>query len=143
MDSFYFDLAKAVRWIWEHRNQPQYWEWHDLTTRNPAQDNLGLSDAVAWNIFTVLESKGLLHSFPNKKDGKDIFAFKIDLSDPKQWSEMKKDPTKYRRWFILPLKKFGKKFGVFIIWIISIVITTALTYGITRYIDIHYPKPHA
>ena len=143
MDSFYFDLAKAVRWIWGHRNQPQYWEWHDLTSHNPAKDNLGLSDAVAWNIFTVLESKGLLHSFPYQKDGKDIFAFKIDLSDPKLWSEMQKDPTKCRRWVILPLKKFWVKCRYFILWILSLIITTALTYGITRWIDIKYPAPHA
>lgn len=92
MDQFYFDLAKAAQWMWDNREKPQYWEWHDLTDRNPDQTNLGLSDAAAWNIFTVLESKKLIHEFTFTKDGKQQTGYKIDLSDPKAWKDIRRQP---------------------------------------------------
>lgn len=139
IDPFYFHLTNAAQWIWKNRNSPQYWQWEDLTELNKAPDALKLSSATAWNIITVLESKKLIHSMsPFEKDGKKVFPFKIDLSDEKAWKKIRRKPTICNR-LIEHIKTFWKKFWLFIIWIISIVVASSLTYGIKRLIDIKWP----
>ena len=141
MDTFYFDFANASNWIWDHRNEPQYWEWEDLTDLNPAPDSLNLSKAVAWNICTVLESKGLIHSIePFEKDGKKVIPFKIDLSDFHAWELARRQPTRCNR-----VRSFCsdlyRKFYLFVIGLISVGVTSVCVYGLERWIDITWPAP--
>jgi hypothetical protein len=140
MDPFYFDLAAAAEWIWNHRNEPQYWEWDDLTEANPANDALKLHKATAWNVVTVLESKGLIRFMePFEKDGKSIkYPFRIDLSDSYAWKQIRKPPTKCNR-ILSYLYNFGSVFWYFILWTISLVIASSLTYGMQRIIDWLWP----
>jgi hypothetical protein len=141
MDSFYFDLATAAQWIWDRRNEPQYWEWEDLTNLNPAPDSLKLNEAVAWNICTVLESKGLVHAMePFDKNGKKVIPFRIDLSDAGAWKRIRKPPTVCNR-----LIAFGgalwRKFYLFVIGLLSVGVTSVCVYAIERWIDITWPAP--
>ena len=141
MDAFYFDLAKAAEWIYNHRNSPQYWEWEDLTDLNPSTDNLNLNKAVAWNICTVLESKGLVRFMDTfEKDGRKRYPFRIDLSDEKAWKHACKPPTKWNR-FCRCLGKLWAKFGLFVVGALSLSVTSILIYGLQRLIDIKWPAP--
>jgi len=142
MNSFYFHLADAANWIWKHRNEPQYWEWTVLTKRNPASqevgtDTLNLNDATAWNIVTVLESKGLVRSIPpfKKDDGTEIkWAFKIDLSDEKAWQRIRRSPTccnKVKNWFEDALDKFK----LFLFGLLSLAVTSLIVYVLQKWAD--------
>lgn len=69
------ELAVAAEWIWQHKDQPRYWEWQDLTSHNPAQDTLNMPDIMAWNIFTILQERRLMLPHEENKDGKIIQAY--------------------------------------------------------------------
>ncbi len=140
MDPFYFDLAAAAKWIWDHRDEPQYWEWKDLTSENTDKSTLNLSKPTAWNIVTVLESKGLIRFMePFEKDGETIkHPFRIDLSDPYAWEQIRKPPT-CKNLLIARMWKAGSVFWYFILWTLSLVIAASLTYGMQRIIDLMWP----
>ncbi len=139
MDTFYFDVSRAADWIWRNRNTPQYWEWVDLTSRNPDSTNIGLSDAAAWNVCTVLESKGLIKSMEVTKAERTIRAFKIDLSDPRAWNDARKEPFWWRRWLTHPICWAARKFWLFALWTLSVGLAVSLTHGIKRWIDLFWP----
>ncbi|MFA5197850.1 MAG: hypothetical protein WC437_05535 [Patescibacteria group bacterium] len=140
MDQFYFDLADATDWIWKNRNKPQFWEWEDLTSNNPDKSNLNLSNAVAWNVFTVLESKGLLHEFFTTRDNKEIRVFKIDLSDEKLWKKTRKRPYFWRRWITEPICWLFSKFWYFILWTISVSLAAFLTSSMDKWVSLLFPQ---
>jgi hypothetical protein len=133
------ELAKASQWIWKHRDEPQYWEWHDLTARNPASDTLNMPDTVAWNIFTILEQRGLMVPFEVKKEGKTFPAFKLNPDKEDEWNKAKTLPTKWDKKLWEPLTKLGINLWTFLVWILSLVIASALTYGAERLIDWKWP----
>lgn len=127
VDRFYFDLSYGAKWIWDHRNEPQYFEWEDLTDKNLAADALNLSYATAWNIFTVLESKGLLHQFDLEKDGNKIRAFKIDLSNRTEWADIVREPDFCWLYIERPARIALRKSPYLILWIFSLLVTVTLT----------------
>ncbi len=135
------ELAKAANWIWERRNEPQYWEWHDLTGHNKAPDTLNLPDTIAWNIFTILEQRGLMIPIEVTKEGKKIPAFKLNADREKEWKAAKKSPTKLDINLWEPLAKLGINIWTFIVWILSLVIASGMTHGIERLIDWIWPTP--
>ncbi|MBN72958.1 MAG: hypothetical protein CME32_27195 [Gimesia sp.] len=93
MPDYTKDLATAAEWIWQHRDEPQYWEWHDLTAHNPAPDTLNMPDTIAWNIFTILQERELMLPFELEKDEKIIHAFNFNLNNEKAWAKIRKQPT--------------------------------------------------
>ncbi len=141
MSTYIEELAAAADWIWKHRDEPQYWEWHDLTARNPASDTLNMPDTIAWNIFTILQERNLMIPFKVTKDGKTFQAFKINLSNDREWEKARKAPSACQRYLWQPLKKLGISFWVFLFWILSLIIASSLTYGIKRFIDLNWPLP--
>ncbi|MFA5234053.1 MAG: hypothetical protein WC390_06590 [Sulfurimonas sp.] len=135
------ELATAANWIWEHKDEPQFWNWPVLTRHNDAEDSLNFPDTVAWNVFTILEKRGLIDPFMAEKDGKTFPAFKLNLNNEIEWEKTKKPPTKWDTEFWEPLARTGVNIWTFIVWILSLVIASGMTYGVERLIDWRWPAP--
>jgi len=144
MEPFSKHLADAAQWIWNNRNKPQYWTWESLRDLNKPPDplNLTLDYAVAWNIITVLEGKGLLISFPSfQKDGELIaYPFKLNLSDERAWRRACRLPTCKNKLINL-WEDLSPKFVWFFVGLLATTLTSIMVYALQRLIDIMWPAP--
>lgn len=68
---------------------------------------------------------------------KDLRLFKLNLSDEKAWKKIRKSPNGFRRWFWWPLVKFVSKFWLFIVWALSIALSSGLTVAVRAWAESH------
>jgi hypothetical protein len=134
-----YELAIAARWILDHKDAAKWWNWSVLTAHNQAEDSLNLPDTIAWNVFTILESRGLIVPTIAHENGKNFSAFKLNLSDVNGWEKAKRLPSSWDTHLWGPLSRLGINIWVFIIWTLSLVIASLLTYSTQRLIDWMFP----
>jgi hypothetical protein len=81
--------------------------------------------------------------FEATKGEKTFPAFKINLSDEKAWTKVRKPPGFWDKYLWQPLAKFGVNLFIFVLWVLSLIVSSGLAYGIQRLIDIKWPPPAA
>lgn len=116
-------VAEAAKWIWEERNRgAQVWNWPVLTAHNPAENQPGFPDNVAYNVFTTLEKKGLIA--PTTGPGGEAL-FKLDLSDESRWRKVMRPPGRIGRF----LHRFtGNEWTTLIVSVLALLISAGSLY---------------
>lgn len=135
MSAYPKDVARAAKWIWDRKEESIDWNWPVLTKRNSAKDTLGFSDIKAFQIFTILEKRGLIE--PLKFTGKNgilIETYKLILKEEKDWKDTEKLGSFLYDWILNPLKDIFTDLGRALIWFLSVAITAVITVLITKWL---------
>lgn len=117
------NLYNAAEWIWRHRGNDVWWRPSVLTNRNPDSESLGLSQVEAMAIFNRLVEERLL--FPGIINTNERVFFINEINE-KEWSRFIFCSKWYYRWFINPFLKLSRNIGLFIYWIISLIIASGI-----------------
>lgn len=138
------ETAKAIGWISDRREKSIDWNWPVLSYRNPDSECLFLPEIVAYQIWTILEHRGMVkrETFVQGETGQPFAAYVLNFSDESLWVEGRKIPSKWRLYFWFPIQKAFFKFPIFLVWVFSLVITASVTYYIEKWIDEKYPSPN-
>ncbi len=122
-------LSDSSKWLYNHRNDAQWFRYFVLTQRNKASDSLKIEERLASNYFTILEQRNLLIPVI-LKDGndKEYTAYKLNLNNMKEWGKVMRPPTFFNV-HIMP--KYD--YVVERLWLI--LITSAITVLVTKLIE--------
>jgi len=125
-ESYVKKTAQAAKWIWDRKERSVDWNWPVLTKHNPDPETLGFDDIISFQIFTILERKGLIEPFVFENNGRQISSFKLCLHNEKEWEFIQHPPTGFRKVLHVILWFFG---GVWrsILWVLTIFLTALLT----------------
>lgn len=96
--NFENSLTDAARWIWAHQHSPQWWTYLVLTNANQAKDTLGLDPTLAFNIFTRLETLGLMIPLVPPPFGAPpgVTAYRLN-ADRVKWNALMQPPGRLRK----------------------------------------------
>jgi len=133
----------AAQWIYAHRNASIDWDWPVLTRHNDAGDCLNLPEVIAFQIWTIFAEKRMVlpKEFPcHKVTGKPFWAYELNFSEKEVWTKTRRLPTCFDIWIFFPLQKALHHFPLFVIWIMSLIITSGVTHFIEKWIDNHYAR---
>jgi len=133
-------LQMAAKWLWERKDNAQYWNYSVLTDENPDKETLHLNQNDAFQIFIILKDRKLILPTTVKlKVGNKIVifdAFNINYNLENEWKVL---VTKkgVRSLYIFPSIKFiFKKFWAIFLFIIILVFSSS----INSYIQIIFDK---
>lgn len=117
------EVAKSARWIYERKHRSLNWNWWALSVQNPDTEGLKYPEVIAFHIISILASKGLL-----KPIGDSAVEFALDLSDTDKWEEAMAQPSWFEKKILQPLDFAGRHVWIFILWMITLVLSGALTH---------------
>ena len=133
-------LQTAAKWLWERKDNAQYWNHSVLTKENPDNETLHLTQNEAFQIFIILKDRKLIlpTTVKIKADDKIVMfdAFNINYNKEKEWKDL---VTKKGAWslYILPfINLIFKKSWTIAIFILVLIFSSS----ISSYIQIIFDK---
>jgi len=116
-------LRTAAMWLWERRGNNLFWRPQVLSVSNPDPTSPKLNLVEAQSIFRLLEEKQLIFPGP-ASDGR--MAYYINEVKEKEWNTFLNGLNPFHQFFVRPLISIFKNLWITIIWLISIVIASAI-----------------
>ena len=108
--------------MWERRGKNLFWRPLVLTEKNADVTSPKLNPVEAHSVFHLLEEQKLI--FPGQEGGQT--AYYINEVKEKEWNTFLKELNPFHRFFIRPLLAFFKQLWTAILWLISILIASAV-----------------
>lgn len=120
-------LSDSAKWLYNHRNDAQWFRYFVLTQRNKASDSLNIEERLASNFFTILEQRNLLIPII-LKDGnnKEYTAYKLNLNNMKEWEKAMRPPTLFNIYIMPKYDYIAKNLWALLFTAILTVIVTKL-----------------
>lgn len=120
-------LSDSAKWLYDHRNDAQWFSYFVLTQRNKASDSLRIEERLASSFFTIFEQRNLLVPII-LKDGnnKEYTTYKLNLSNMKEWRKTMRPPTLFNIHIMPKYDYIAKNIWVLLFTIIVTVIVTKL-----------------
>jgi len=123
------ELQESAKWLWDRKDEADHWSHFVLTNDNPDPSSLNLDKTKAFAIFTILEQRNLMLPFPEYGP----LSYKINHNKADEWKDLTIEKGLWKRTVWPFIKKYVKKFHIFIKSTL-IIFATGLLYALGKYI---------
>lgn len=129
-------LQEAAKWIWDRKDDAQYWNYSVLTSINPDTTSLKLNQNAAFQIFIILKDRNLILPTIVTINNTTFPAFNVNYNKEKEWKSLSTKKGLLNL-YIFPLSLFFiKKFWSIVLAVIIVIFNSS----ISSYIQIIFEK---
>jgi hypothetical protein len=120
------ELQEAAKWIWERKEKAEFWNFIVLTNINTDPSTLSLDRNKAFQIFTILEERRLILPIIIPSEKGNFPAYKINFDKEKEWKNLSTKKGIWRLYIWPSIKWFFHKWGLFIAWLITLILASSI-----------------
>lgn len=120
-------LQEAAKWIWDRKDDAQYWNYSVLTSINPDTTSLNLNQNDAFQIFIILKDRNLILPTIVTKNNTTFPAFNINYNKEKEWKNLSTKKGLLDLYIFPSLLFVIKKFWAIIVAILILIFNSSIT----------------